>query len=432
MEYSLTYQLLDRDDCEKEKKEARALVDELNLTIFPKLGDTFLIPLRDIVNLSAYDYLVEIVLPSDEKVILSKMGYHYDGFFRELVRNRNEIILRDLLMQESLRKSGLTAETVYYDEEGRENRLGNCAVRLYETALVILPENGELIRVTYSEMMDISAENYELVVTTDFAEKYCFSKMGRQYDLFTRTLSDIMNELSLKMQTTLKEVLPGLDPSAIRAVSRLLKEGRAASQEELAGLCPELWKKLEERVDAVGIKEEYDYLQSLARKEHTCIGLKRGLMGDLTGEYVWFLIPIYSCDPKQPGNAVAMEAGSLEGGGRATYFFRITGRDSYGSYESLEDLHELARKFIRQVNRCMLQINFRREPIYLSDEKLAEESYEKYRYAIYKLPSLQLLRRHFIGRVLHHSDEQWKSDVADLLSFNVSVSDDSLKWIKGG
>jgi hypothetical protein len=78
----------------------------------------------------------------------------------------------------------------------------------------------------------------------------------------------------------------------------------------------------------------------------------------------------------------------------------------------------------------MLDIDFRREPIYLSDERLDEADYVKYKIALQRIPSLQLLRRLYIGRVIHSSPEQWKSDAMDLLRFNMATQDDVVKWKK--
>jgi hypothetical protein len=73
--------------------------------------------------------------------------------------------------------------------------------------------------------------------------------------------------------------------------------------------------------------------------------MKRGLMGDLTGEYIWFLVPIFSIDSVQPGNAIAMEATSNEGSGKATYFFRITDPQQYlNKFKNLEELKSAVDK----------------------------------------------------------------------------------------
>jgi hypothetical protein len=180
----------------------------------------------------------------------------------------------------------------------------------------------------------------------------------------------------------------------------------------------------------LGIKEEYDFLKAISQKEKICIGLKRGLLGDLTGEYIWFLVPIYSIKQGEPGNAVVMEAVNDEGGGRATYLFRIMSRKDYSDQKNLDDLHKEVDRFINTISRCMIDINFRREPIYLPDEKLDEPEYQRYRFSIQKLPALQTLRQLFIGRVIHSSTEQWQKDVMDLLRFNISTKDDTVRWAK--
>ena len=156
-------------------------------------------------------------------------------------------------------------------------------------------------------------------------------------------------------------------------------------------------------------------------------------MGDLTGEYFWFLMPICNTSQKEYGNAVAMEATQVTGeesSGKATYFFRIVSRKDYPNYKSLEELDKEVDKFIKTINRCMLDINFRREPIYLPDERLDEAAYFKYRIATQRIPSLRLLRDLYIGRVIHASSEQWKSDVMDLLKFNLITQDDFSRWEK--
>jgi hypothetical protein len=88
--------------------------------------------------------------------------------------------------------------------------------------------------------------------------------------------------------------------------------------------------------------------------------------GDLTEEYIWFLIPIYSTYPSEPGNAIAMESTAGEGKGRATYFFRILSRAEYSCFEKLEDLDKAADSSLATINKCMIAVNFRREPIYIS------------------------------------------------------------------
>jgi hypothetical protein len=106
------------------------------------------------------------------------------------------------------------------------------------------------------------------------------------------------------------------------------------------------------------------------------------------------------------------------------------GENTHCDFKAIEELDEETDKLIRRINRCMLDINFRREPIYLPDERLEEADHIKYKIALQRIPSLQLLRAMYIGRVIHSSPEQWKSDVIELLRFNLTTQDNAIKWKK--
>jgi hypothetical protein len=144
-------------------------------------------------------------------------------------------------------------------------------------------------------------------------------------------------------------------------------------------------------------------------------------MGNITGEYIWFLVPIFNSDPGQPGNAIAMEATANDGSGRATYFFRITDPNNYLCFKSLEKALIEVDNALKKINRHLITVNFRREPIYLTNEQLNSTAYVGYQRTISKVPSLRELRRLFIGRVMHYSPEQWKEAVIQLLRSNVST-----------
>jgi hypothetical protein len=114
----------------------------------------------------------------------------------------------------------------------------------------------------------------------------------------------------------------------------------------------------------------------------------------------------------------------------ATYFFKAIGRKEYLQTTD-DDLIKEIEGFIKNFNRSMIEINFRREPIYLTENQLDSTQYTQYRFAIAKIPSLRVLRNQFVGRVIHASPEQWKADVINLLAFNNKSVDDNEKWSKG-
>jgi len=410
--------------------QARARVDEESLAILPEAGETLFFSLRDILDIAEADYKIHLPLSSKEELTLFNVGYQYQDLLRNISQLRNEMLLKDMLMNEKLRKSGVQAEFIYFDETGKEKQRGKCEPRLYETGIVLMPEKGELTRIPYSDISELRSEDYTFAITSESGEKVVLSKMASQFDPFRKIISDSMNQLALRVQSWLKELMPEANPSVIREAARFMKEGKAARRSDIESLSQELWKRLEMQLEVAGLNEEYGYLKSLSQQDRICIGFKRGLLGDSTGDYIWFLIPVYNANSQDPGNAVAMEAASEEGGGKATYFFRIVSRKEYPVFKNIQDMHKEADIFIKGINRCMLATNFRREPIYLSDEKLADPRYTRYNFAIQKLPALQTLRRLFVGRVIHSSPEQWKQDVAELLKFNVTTLDDSARWAK--
>ncbi len=434
-EAKVVFVLSDEEGVEFDNGQGRIQLTENAVFIIPKFGETLLVSYRDILKIQEKDYRLHIQFKTKEILTISDLGYKYEDFLRIFHRLRNEILIKDLLINESIRKSGIKAEFTFTNEGEEEIQNETCEIRLLDTAIVIIPDKSEVKRIPYSYISSIKAENYKIDIICEFEDKYTFSMMGYKYDPVVNTLSDVINELNIELQSTIKELLPKEGPLIIRRVSRFMKEGMAAKKSDIDKISPKIWGELEKRLELAGIKDEYNHLKSISQKSKLCIGFKRGLLGDLTGEYIWFLIPIYNITSKEYGNAFAMEAGTISEEevvkGKATYFFRMMERNKYSNIENIDELHKKADEFIRTINRCMIEINLRREPIYLSDEKINEPRYEKYQFAIEKIPSLRLLRKLFIGRVIHGSEGQWEEDVKNLLKFNINSRDDNEKWKKG-
>lgn len=423
------YTLYDSDNKETDRGNCSLKLEEEMLLIMPVMSAPLVVDYRDIASFAEKDYSISISFIAGEKLVISNLGYSFDDFLRIFAKLRNKVLLKDLLMNESIKKSGVKADFEYYDGYKDETRKGKCELRLYETGIVIVPEKNDIKRIPYSLISKIDTQNHTLTIATNYGDKFTFSMIGSKFDPLIRTLSSVNTELQLQVQSQLKELLPDEGPLIIRKAGEFMKEGLAAKRSDIESVSEPLWAKLEQKLKDFEIIEEYNFLKEMSQKEKICIGIKRGLMGDLTGEYIWFLIPIYGKDAKESGNAIAMEATSEAGKGKATYFFRIVGREKYHAL-SLKEMDTKTDEFIKTINHCMLEINFRREPIYLTDEKLNEPKYKQYRYAISKIPSLQKLRSLFVGRVIHRSEEQWEQDVINLLKFNVSSLKDSEKWSK--
>lgn len=396
---------------------ARLVLDEEHCTLAPESGAARVIPYREIMTIEPADYRVVLHLSSGERLLLHRLGYAYEDFLRLLFKQRGVMLLKDMLMHEKVLRDGFEASYACYGASGELRGEGRCEPRLYETALVVIPEQEDPLRFPYSEMENLSIADHTLILTNEYGEKVHFSRMGYNLEGFKEQLAAAINRLEERTQQLVQQLLPGANPAETWQLARLMREGRAASRSEIDAVSPLFWPVLEQKVEQSAIKEEYRYLKSLARPEHMAMGIKRGLMGELSGDYVWFLIPVYSSDPKQPGNALIMESFSEQGTAQATYLFRIVARDIYAG--GTADLKAETEQMLRRVNRCMLAVNFRREPVYLPEDKLSEPQYLRYLYALRRLPALAELRERFIGRVPHTSLEQWQQSITALLASNV-------------
>jgi hypothetical protein len=408
--------------------EGKALLDERSLTLNLLHGDSRVIPYFEIFRIDERDYKVNLDL-GFEMITLSELGYDYENFLRNLYKLRGELLLRYMLMNEGCVAKGIDAHFVYIDTRNLSQE-GECEVRIYESAVVALPEKADPIRIPLCYINSHQREDYTFSIFADAGEKLILSQMGERTDYFSRSLSKALADVEVRTQSMLGSLAPKIDPNLIRMAAGLMGDGKAASGKDIESISPQLWLGLEENLKLVGLTEEYNYLKDLSKPGVVRIGVKRGLMGDKTGQYVWFMAPIYDSDPVIPGNALVLEAASDEVSGRATYVFRIMDRIEYSRGVSSTKLEENMEAFVHRVNRCLIEINFRREPIYLLEDKLREPDNERYLYAAHRLASLQLLRENFIGRVFHSSPDKWRGDLVDLLKFNVESVNNTDKWGK--
>jgi len=433
---------------------AKIVLDKENFSIFPEKWGTYIFSYREVIDLIPEDYRLKLSLGKGQELQISQLGYQYEDFVRIFIKLRNEILLKDLLFQETLKKSGFEADFVYLDKTGLEKQKGKAEFRFYQTSLVILPEKGELLRIRFSDILETKTDDFQIVIADEAGQKFIISKLGEKFDLFKETLQSCLNEISLNIQNFIKGIWPEIDFSTLNKISGLIKEGKAVSKKDIEGVSPEFFKKLEMALMRTEVKEEYEFLKSIGEQDKIYIGFKKGLMGGLTGDYFWFFIPIYpvrdkplqaaaavpkaerisngvySEDKSKPGNAIAFETAGEKEKGRATYFFRIVSRKEYAKMKDREEMGRQTDDLILKINRALGAINFRREPIYLSEEKLEEPKYVRYKFSMAKIPEIKLMRELFIGRVIHSDNKQWQEDVKNLLVFNLNSKDDKEKWQK--
>lgn len=388
MKFNLSYQLKnDQEKIASQSKEAVAEITDESLSISPKFGEVILFSLHDIIEAKEKDYKIFLKLSSRESLILSDLGYQFEDFFKIMVKKSNVMAMKDRLLTEEPKKSYPGIEFIFQNDQEKIKGLGE--LKFYSDRFVVVPLESEPISFFFNSITQISNKNYQLEIQSSENISIIFLKLGELFEPLSKLFSDLINQQSLDIQSILQTLFPTINPSLIRNASRLLKQGQAAQKKELDKISSDLWLILEKKLEAMNLKPEYDYLISLGNKEESAIGFKKE--GDK--EFIWFLIPVK--------NTLALETATEDDGGKATYFFKLE--------------QEVSQQ-INNINEAMILTSFKREPIYLSEEKLHETQYQRYLVSIEKMPSLRLLRRLFIGRIIHQSPEQWQKDVNELLN----------------
>jgi len=413
-ETKCTYAIFRPDGQISESGQTKIVLQEQQISLAPQSGKALSVNLHDITDSSVADYKIMFYLATGAGVELSQLGYDFESFAKAFNKARNTILAEELMMQEPTDKGKAECQV---RRDGKD--LGLCQIQFYEASLLVAPEHEPLFKVYYGDIDNFNVQDYVISLLLGNS-KVEFSQLGEKLDYVSKIITEGLNALSLNMQQQVKEMILGLDPLVARSLADLMRDGRAIAKGQVETVAPKAWEELEKFLASSGIKEEYDYLKGLANGQETYIGIKRTMIGSLAGQYVWFLVPLLE------NNAIALEAVSQEGAGRATYFFRLVGRSEFAGKK--ESLPALAKDLAGSINNCLRAINFRREPIYLPEEKLKEPKYWKYRFAISNHPELKILRALFIGRVMHRSDEGWRQSVEELLKFNLGEKDDAKQW----
>jgi hypothetical protein len=261
-----------------------------------------------------------------------------------------------------------------------------CELRLLDTALVVLQPDALPVRLPYALIGGIAAADHRVVLDARWMGGRTFARLGRSFDPFAEALSGAVRALQGSLVDLVRRVLPSLDPALLRAAAGLLRDGVAVPVEALrdAGL----WEPLLAAAARAGSGDELGVLAQLAGGGGMRAGLKHGLAGPLSGDYLFVLAPLAG------GTAAALEAVRLDGpeeapGGRATYLFHLD-----GELESALDA----------LNRDLLALNFRREPLLLPEADLPP----------LHPAALDGLRGRLLGRVAHRSPGAWKEGLLEL------------------
>lgn len=390
--YSGKFQYLDENGRVLAEGACRLTAGPENCTVAPSAGTAISFDLGDVDALAPAEHQLDLQLYTGRVVRLRQFGGTFTPMSTDVAAAWRDRTVRCLLLEdleEVLRVNGTAAL-----DGGAP---GKAEIRLYKSNLAVLPAAGAAFQWRLADVDCVSFDREAYAVTlASGASRLTIGRLAARTDDFVNGLRRAVDALRARSTELLGELFPFVDPDRLQRLAALMPEGRSVKLAALADVHP----KIPETLMARGVDEDlqpyFDELRSRSEADSLMAGFKFVREEDGEGEqdyFVWFFFPIRG---KQ---AAAWEAAT--GSGRATYFFRTA---------------PPAEAAVQRITRGLALINFRREPVYLSDDALARQpGFRRYLIGCRKLPELRELRAAMMGRAIHTSPEEWKAQVDAVL-----------------
>ncbi|MDU9375915.1 hypothetical protein McpSp1_04940 [Methanocorpusculaceae archaeon Sp1] len=401
-------------ECLLFSETARITVDEDALLITTAL-DQLPIPYGEIISFVFTNYRLEIVTVH-ETITISQMGQTGQWLYDHLYAAYNAAVLKAFLVEGS---PEMEVRGSFETEDAGGTIQGEAVVRLYKNCVCILPANDHGRRIPLCFVSEIEKGNFSLTLSLLTGERYMLSKMGYETDHFIGKVTEGLRSLRERSVTQLQECDSALRSMQAAMAAKLMPEGVNAAVGKLSAAAPTLMAELEKLIKESRISGSYPVLKRLCGDERLFFGMKapvkeEGKQPTLSG------MPVISGGdgsntsaavpgPQKPlfwliavGRETAAVELALPGDeAAATYLYRIEGEPE---------------TFALILNRGMEATDFRRELFTLTDEELAKPGRMTEAMLIHRTPALQLMRKCFVGRVIHSSPDKWEREMEKYLS----------------
>jgi len=442
------------------------------LTVTPAAGPPLSIDLGDIDLFVPGDYELTLTLYTGARILLERFGKAFQDLRRQLLEAYRRRLLECLLLED-------LEEITRFDgfarlESPARTFSSPAEFRLYKSNLAVLPAEAAGLQWRLADVDAVRFDGSTWNVTLESSgERLTAAKLAKRTEEFRERLTGAIQEVARQAAETVRKLFPFLSPDQLQQATTLLKEGSAASLARLRAIHPKTQQALSANAVDAKLRPYFDALLEhvpggnyyagfkLLRKDEEQAGQEEeaataetlgpvlepgpglaqgealqpaetqiantadlqsapasGARGDDETMPVlhWFFLPLSPKPGAKPaGNLVAWEATSSSG--RATYFFRLVPPGEAAQLQDPSRAPALIDAAIGQLNRAIVLLNFRREPIYLPDASLElQPRFHRYAIACRKLPELVRLRSSFLGRAIHTTPEAWRKQFESYLA----------------
>ncbi len=409
-----------------------------------------MLDLGDIDIFSPGDYQLQLKLYTSKTIVLNQFGKTFQNLCHYLLEAYRDRLVQCLLLEDL---EEIERFEGFVQLDATEHSFSSPAqIRIYKSNLAILPETATGLhwRLSDVDTVDFDEVNYRLELRSG-NERLIVTKLAKRTHEFIDRLSAAINDLADNSARILQDLFPFLSLDQFQQVAQFMREGHATAVSKIASIHPKIEPVLLEKTIDINIKPYFDILKKRMmvesdyftgfkiirqEEENSASGAesdesaKREQEEATEAEHVtnsgekerrqeqvlhWFFFPI-TTQPvaKDPATVVAWE--STLHSGRATYFFRVLPEDRSGNLRDTGNSCDLIEPAIQRLNRALVMLNFKREPIYLPDDSLETQfRYRRYAVACRRIAALRELRASYIGRAIHTSTEGWQKQVDEIL-----------------
>ena len=410
----------------QQEQECTIELNDDGLTVTPPAGAALPVAFAEISTWEAQDYVIGFDLAEGRQLEIFYLAKRYEELCSAFREMRRDHFLKALLFEE--RGDGAIEAGVVRrcGVQGEVELEGPGHVRLQRTSVVVIPDQARPFLVPYGEVesIDFDPEAYVLRLGQGVYGTLELARFGKRTDALRRGLQERVDALSARTARTLALVAPDLSPSVLRQVGGVMRDGVAASREELERAAPGFWAALWQvgflparrpfvealavRADAqlVAIKETAPETEESAPTEEHAPATKADVE-DLkaepeiptlwtTRQLLYFFVV---------GNAVVLEVPTQEDS--ATYVYASGGKPE---------------RRVRELCRSLSMVQFRREPVFLDEAALNSPKGLRYREAMRTLEDLRQVRAAFAGRAIHSSLAAWERDLSTACAACAAIS----------
>jgi hypothetical protein len=423
--------------------------DDERLILTPESGAPLAFDLGDVDAAVAADYEIRLPLYTGNTIRLQQFGKSYDDFARELLESYRKRTLQCLLLEDMQEVDRFTGAFTL-EADGAPPVSGPAEMRLFKSNLAVLPtaSQGFQWRLGDVDGLRFDSQNYEIAMEAA-GDRLRVNRLAKRTELFHTKLRETIDQLNAESAQALHAILPFLNADQLQSTASILREGHSASAAKLAAIHARTPEALAANAVDKTLKPYYDDLLSRTARGLVFAGFKvirpedrellaavseeaRGETTDESGDssspkgmpdadeaapeaLYWFFFPIATKPGSvEPRNVVAWEASSRSG--RATYFFRLLDPAEAGALRDSSRSAEAVERAVRRINRVLGMLNFRRRPIYLSDDDMSGNiAFHRYAVAAQRIADLRQVRAAFLGRAIHSSFDAWQGQVKSIL-----------------